>query len=490
MSRQQGPDESRRPSHLSWPEWWAERLGLGASWREALYHPVPRRSSVFDLLGFMTALAFLNQVVTGIILMTFYSPSVAGAYQSILAIDAVPAEHFVRDLHYWGANAMVVLVGLHLLRVFYVGAYKRPREFQWVSGALLLAVTIGFAFTGYLLPWDQQAYWATTVGTAMASYFPGIGSFLQGLARGGDTVSGATLGRFFTVHVLVLPLLLLALLGLHLLLVFVHGQSKVEEALPEGYRAKHRTGDHSDFPAGDFQPFWPNTVATMLGSALVLVAVLVALAATHPAPLLQQADPLNRANYQPTPAWYFLWIYQLLKLFPGRLDILGIVGLPLLSGFFLIALPFIDRNPSTQRRKRPFALAAGAAAMVFVLGFSYVGSSSAVGPTAAATTASSQAIAHPSFAHNVEPLLTASCQQCHSASSHSGGLVVVSYADLMKGGGLGPVIRAGDPADSLIIQALNGTSQQVTQMPLGGQQLPQSDIQLLSNWIAEGAPDN
>ena len=168
----------------------------------------------------------VNQIVTGILLTIYYVPTPDHAYDSVQYITTqVPAGWLIRGLHHWGASAMVVLVGLHLLRVVFHGAYKYPREMTWMTGVVLLLLTVGFGFTGYLLPWDQKAYWATTVGTSIAGSAPLVGDWMLRIVRGGEELSAVTLARFFGVHVWVLPLLLLTIVLIHLYLVIRIGIS-------------------------------------------------------------------------------------------------------------------------------------------------------------------------------------------------------------------------------------------------------------------------
>jgi ubiquinol-cytochrome c reductase cytochrome b subunit len=399
------------------------------------------------------------------------------------ALMASPTGAIVRGLHAWGADALIILVALHLLRVFYIGAYKPPRELTWVTGALLLAVTIGFAFTGYLLPWDQQAYWATVVGTAMAAYAPVVGQGILQFLRGGTNITGATLTRFYALHVLVLPALLLLIVGSHFALVLAHGVTDVEARLPRGYRAAHRKGDTRDFPRGDYLPFWPYTPAQMTVGIAAVAAILLILALAVRVPLLAAADPLNRANYKPVPAWYFYGIYQFLKFLPGRLDALGMVGLPLVAAVVLIGLPFFDKNPARLARRRPYAMAAASVVVAAALALTYLGWRTSKG-----TPVNAAVVSAPTYAANIQPIFAASCTGCHGAAAPSGGLDLTSYAGLMKGGRSGAVIKPGNPQGSLLIEVLEGRAPGgIPAMPLGQQPLPATQIQTIKNWIASGA---
>jgi quinol-cytochrome oxidoreductase complex cytochrome b subunit len=208
-------------------EWLDERTGWRAVWEIIFLRKIPKVNWLYTL-GSATLFVAINQIVTGILLTIYYVPTPDHAYDSVQYITAqVPAGWFIRGLHHWGASAMVVLVVLHLLRVLLYGAYKYPREMTWFTGMFLLLVTVGFGFTGYLLPWDQKAYWATTVGTSIAGVAPLVGGWILRVMRGGDELSAVTLARFFGVHVWVLPAILLILVGIHLFLVIRNGISAV-----------------------------------------------------------------------------------------------------------------------------------------------------------------------------------------------------------------------------------------------------------------------
>lgn len=442
-------------------KWLDDRLNTNRLMASLFEHPVPKKSNVLDYLGFATLFAFINQAVTGMLLATVYKPTAQEAYESIKALDSSVSGHFVRSLHSWGANFMVVLILLHLLRVFFVGAYKRPRELTWVLGVILLIGTLGLAFTGYLLPWDQEGYWATTVGTAMASYVPLIGDFLLRLMRDGVQVSGATLTRFYSLHMLVLPAIILLAFAPHFFFVLRQGMESTDELT----ELKNRGEDVSQKSL----PFWPNVAIRMALTILVVGIALWILAAIYPKGLSDAADSLNKAHYVPEPAWYFFGVYQLLKYFPGKLDVIAMVGLPALAFIVLFGLPWLDRNPHKQARKRPVALTIAA---VLVLGMGYLtyqGMNSV--PKVLASTG---AVAHPSYAKDVKPVLSNSCVQCHAG--------IDSYANTAA------KVTPGNPDTSLIYEHITGKLQ--PQMPLGQNPLSKDQIQIIKNWINDGAKNN
>lgn len=205
--------------------WLEKRLGWRAVWETIFLRKIPKVNWLYTL-GSATLFVAINQGITGILMSLYYVPAPDHAWDSVNYItNELSFGWLIRGLHHWGASAMVVLAVLHLLRVFLMGAYKYPREMTWLTGVALLLLTLGFGFTGYLLPWDQKAYWATTVGTRIAGVTPFIGEFLLKVMRGGEEISAVTLARFFGVHVWVLPALLILFLVVHLYLIIRHGIS-------------------------------------------------------------------------------------------------------------------------------------------------------------------------------------------------------------------------------------------------------------------------
>jgi quinol-cytochrome oxidoreductase complex cytochrome b subunit len=207
--------------------WLDERMGSRGIVEAIFLRKIPKVNWAFTL-GSATLFVMVNQFVTGILLTVYYVPSVQDAYETVTYIDnTLPMGWLVRGLHHWGATAMVALVILHMLRVIFHGAYKYPREITWVTGVMLLLVTLGMGFTGYLLPWNQRAYWATTVGTSITETVPLLGPFINSALRGGDELSTLTLARFFSAHIWMLPAALFGLIGVHLYLVIRLGISHI-----------------------------------------------------------------------------------------------------------------------------------------------------------------------------------------------------------------------------------------------------------------------
>lgn len=353
--------------------WLDERIDLSGLRRALLDREVPDRLTWWHTLGSATLAVFVVQVVTGAVLATFYSPSPDHAYDSIVFVErTVRAGSLVRGMHRWAASFMVVLTMAHMVRVFSTGAYKYPREINWLLGVGLFLVVMAFGFTGYLLPWDQKAYWATQVGTNMAGTTPVIGGFLVDLLRGGAQLGAATLSRFYALHVLWLPLLLGTIVLVHLALVVRQGIAPRTDTLEAG--APRRTSDpaYKSYYQRSYAAtkkagvrFWPDIVAKDAVVAAGVVTAIVLLALTFGAGLEAPADPTD-TSYVPRPEWYFLPFFQLLKLFPGSLESTIAIGVPLFLVIALVGLPFFDRRSQRSLRHRPLALGS----MVVALGSS------------------------------------------------------------------------------------------------------------------------
>lgn len=332
-------------------DWFDERTGYRDLIRHALDEPVNGGARWAYVWGSALTVSLLTQVITGWLLMSAYAPSATTAWASVAHISyTLSAGWLLRGLHHFGAQAMVVLLGGHLVQTALYGAYRKPREVNWYLGLGLLMVTLGFALTGYLLPWDQKGYWATRVATNIAGSIPGVGRFTQQIIVGGPEYGHLTLTHFYTLHVGVLPAVAVLLLVGHVALFRRHGVTP-----PVG--ADRTKVDR----------FYPKQVWKDLVVSLGLMAVLFALTLRdHGAPLDAPADPSS--DYPARPEWYFLALFELLKYFKGALEPVGAVGIPLLLFGYLIALPLLDKGSDRSLRARLrlllplafFGLAAGA----------------------------------------------------------------------------------------------------------------------------------
>lgn len=334
--------------------WLDERTGFLGPIQRFLTYPVPKyvHKNLLYSLGGLTLIALMLQIASGLLLSFYYDPNPEEAYNSVDYVTyQLPLGWLIRGLHYYNASAIVILVTLHLLRTFSFSAYKKPREITWLSGVLLLLVTLGFAFTGYLLPWDQRGYWATKVGTEIAGSMPLLGQWILRLLRGGPELGQATLTRFYVTHMLLLPGALLALIALHLHQLRHHGM-----APPITKRAQAL--------ADKFVPFFPHWVVVDATLGVILLGLLVYLSWNWRAPLEFPADPTS-TDFLPRPEWYFLFLFQLLKLFPGPLEPVATMLVPGVVMGSILLLPFLDRGEERRPWRKPVTTAV---AIIYVVG--------------------------------------------------------------------------------------------------------------------------
>jgi ubiquinol-cytochrome c reductase cytochrome b subunit len=354
-------------------EWLEIRIGLDELIRSQLTeYRVPRNINIFYTLGMVAFAAFLFQVCTGILLIFYYIPDDKAAFESVSFImNHVPYGWLFRLMHVVGSNLMVAVVLLHMGSVFFLGSYKKPRELTWVVGSLLLLTTLGFCLSGYLLPWSQLSFWATTVVTNIPKAFPVFGGLICKILRGSENVSGVTLNRFFAVHVAFLPLLLISLFALHVFLVRRIGISSPPfSSDAEGEWKEFR---HVDHPDG--RPFYPDFVSREVLMTVVYLIVMFVIISFAPALFIPAdanipADPFNTPEHI-KPEWYFLAPYEMLKLIPNRF--LGI-ALQLALVVVFILWPFIDRSQKHNILKRPPLLALFLVTLVIWVGITLWGS--------------------------------------------------------------------------------------------------------------------
>jgi ubiquinol-cytochrome c reductase cytochrome b subunit len=342
--------------------WLNTRLALDRVWAKVGKHPVPPETTSrgygwLYVLGFVTFGLFLLQILTGVALVSRYIPSAGSAYQSIEVITNEGwSGRMIRAMHYWGASLMILFMVLHMARVFLTGSYKFPREANWLTGVLLLLLVLAMGFTGQLLRWDQDGLWGVVVAAQYAGRVPLIGEAFQRFILGGDTVGGATLSRFYSLHVVIMPLLILAVVAVHLALVLYHGVSEKPRAGdpvdPATYRERYEARLRE---VG--RPYWPDAAwqeLVMIG--LVVGGVLALALFAGPRPLGAPPDPSIIPSH-PRPDWFLMWYYALLAVKPRGWDDATMVYLPIVVFLVLVALPFVRSTGERALARRPGAVA-------------------------------------------------------------------------------------------------------------------------------------
>ena len=349
-------------------DWLDERVELSGIRHFIAEKGVPiHTQEVWYYLGGMTMFLFGVQVFTGILLLLYYRPSAAEAYESVqFIVTQVEFGWLIRNVHSWSANLLIALAFAHFFSVFFLKSYRKPRELTWLTGIVLLFLMLGFGFSGYLLPWNELSFFATKVGTGIAGAVPLIGPFTLRLLRGGDDVTGATLSRFYGLHVAVLPALTTVLVAAHLLLVQRQGMS-----VPISIVKRQKAG--LQLPQ---MKFFPNYILRDVLAWYVVLAVVAALAAFYPWELGKKADPFAVVPPGIRPEWYFLAMFHTLKLVPSHVlgfegEHLGVVAFGL-AALFLVLVPFLDRRASRGERSPLFTVLA-ALGLAYLVVFTIVG---------------------------------------------------------------------------------------------------------------------
>lgn len=315
-----------------------ERTGLHTGLQKFLYEEIPASSGWHQIFGSVALFLIMIQFFTGAMLAFNYAATPGDAYNSLRYIlTEVTAGRLMRGLHHWGASMIIVIVVLHMVQVFLWGAYKKPREGTWIVGVILLLLTLAYGLTGYLLPWDNRAYWGTVVSTQIGATVPIAGSYVSRLLASTGDVGVVTFARFYGLHVLLLPPATMLLIALHVYLVRRHGVAPA--------------------PGDEVKPkksFYPEQVFKDTVAVFIAFAILFTMAIAVRVPLERLADPTD-TSYIPRPEWYFLFLFQMLKVFEGPLEVVGTVILPTLAILALIATPFVDRSKVVRVRQRTLA---------------------------------------------------------------------------------------------------------------------------------------
>jgi ubiquinol-cytochrome c reductase cytochrome b subunit len=354
--------------------WFDDVTGVSAWLLPIIRHPVPhaRKSAWLYVLGSATLFVFILQIVTGIALASGYVASAGQAYDTLLFMSGTSFGRIVRGIHAFGASAMIILIGIHAIRVYLMGAYKYPRQMNWLTGAGLLLFTLLMAFTGQLLRWDQTGFWSVVIAGEQAGRTPFIGDWLGHFILAGDTVGGATLSRFFAAHVFFIPALIFLFLGFHLYLVLHNGISEPPKAGrpvdPRTYRVWYK-----EFLAREGEPFWPNVAWRDVVFGFLVILAIVTLAVTIGPPALGKPPDPTIIEASPRPEWYFLWYYAVLSLIPRWSENYVIVLGPALFGAVLILLPLVAGTGERSPFRRPWSFVVVAFTVIVIAYYGTVG---------------------------------------------------------------------------------------------------------------------
>ncbi len=466
--------------------WFEARLGLADALLPMLRHPIPKGAAGpmgwWYVFGSASLTLFALQILTGIGLALVYVPAADKAYDSLLYLNYdQPWGWFLRSVHYWGSSGMVVMVVVHMTQVFLHGAYKYPRELTWLIGVFLLLLTLGMAFTGQVMRWDPDAYWGIAVGGAMAGRVPGIGPGLVQLLLGGPIIGGDTLSRFFTLHVFVIPGLLIILLAAHLWLVLKKGVSEPPvpgvPVDPGTYDARYE----KELEHG--VPFLGDAVQKdIFFSALVTVIVVLIAAVVGPKGPSGPPNPVLLAGVNPRPDWPFLWLFGLLSLSPADLETAIILIFPLLLVVGLLLVPFVSNRGERAPSRRPVAVLMVVVIYTFLGVLSYLGATSPWSPVMEAW--SRDPIPEKMVTNSTPVRLQGalmfqykSCRNCHALDG--------------VGGKRGPDLsRVGArlTRDQLIDQISNGTPGGGN-MPAFGKQVQPHEMAVLVDFLVNLRPE-
>jgi len=407
--------------------WIDDRVHLSKLYASTAGHSVPRNAeSWFYVFGSGTLLCFILQVVTGTCLAFVYAPSANEAYTSLEYLNyQQPLGWILRAMHNWGSNFMLAIMILHLAQVFLFGAFKYPREMTWISGVVLLLCTLGMAFTGQVLRFDQDAYWGLGIGAAMMGRVPIIGAQLVRFVLAGPIIAGETLSRFFTLHVFIIPGTIIALVSLHLRLVLTKGINEYpvpgKVVVKETYQQ-----EYENLLKKDGVPFFPKAISKdLIFSAVVMLGILGCALYFGPEGPHGVPDP-TQINSVPKPDFFFLWLYAVLALLPDYLETILILTVPVIAIGLLVALPFISGTGEKSARRRPVAVLAVLIIFLSLGTLNYLGTFSPWSPQMSAWSAEQTPFKYiagrtPLERQGAVVLQNKQCRNCHALNG-SGGL--------------------------------------------------------------------
>jgi ubiquinol-cytochrome c reductase cytochrome b subunit len=399
-----------------------DRLGIVKTLKPIMDHRVPRESKWAYVFGSATLFAFVLQVVTGVALATVYDPSANGAYHSLEYISRQGTlGNFVRGLHYFGASAMILFIGIHMLRVFLYAAYKFPREGNWLTGVVLLMFTLGMGFTGQLLRWDQTAIWSVNIAARQAARAPFVGKYLEEFTYAGDRLNGMTLNHFFDLHVFIIPGLMFAFIGIHLYLVLYNGISEPPvDGIPVNPKTYRR--QYKELVKKNGVPFWPDAAWRDALFGCLVVAGIVTLGFVYGPPHLAPPPNPTLLNASPRPDWYLLWYFAILAMSPHQLESsIMILGPALIFGS-MFALPFFFNSGERSLKRRPWAVGWVIIVIVGVCTLWYEGKVSPWSPRfdAPPLPSTMTAALTPAAQHGAVLFHDKRCESCHMISGYGG----------------------------------------------------------------------
>jgi ubiquinol-cytochrome c reductase cytochrome b subunit len=460
--------------------WLDDRLHLSALFASTAGHHVPASAgSWFYVFGSATLLCFVIQVITGACLAFVYVPSTNEAWTSLEYMNHVQyLGWYLRAVHNWGSIFMVAIMTLHMIQVFLFGAYKYPRELTWVSGVVLLLLTLGMAFTGQVLRFDQDAYWGLGIGASITARVPLIGAQLVHVLLSGPIIAGETLSRFFTLHVFIIPGLIIALVSLHLRLVLTKGINEYPKLGQPVHKATY-DAEYAEIIHKEGVPFVPNAIGKdLIFAALVVFGILTCAAVFGPNGPSGRPDP-TIVHTNPRPDFYFLSIFAALALLPDWMEVMVLFAAPTLLLAFLFALPFFSGTGEKSYRRRPVAVLIVLFGMLVVGVLTYMGQRSPWSPQMEAWSGAAVPVGYvkgrsPLELHGALLLQYKQCRNCHSLGGAGG----------QRGPALDAVATRLTKAE-MVRQVIQGGGN----MPAYGKKLSPAEVEALVSYMQTLRPE-